>query len=216
MALATYSDLQDQVTNWMARSGLSGQAADFITLAEARLNRELNPVEVDVTLTGTTSSREIDISAESMVEPIALFLAETGLDEVELTKKQDGTFPYSVINGRPRYWAIDNTNIDFDCPLSGDYPFRFRYRQRFALSDSAPTNWLLTNHPDVYLAATLIWSGLYTRNNPIVSSFVEVLRDGVPSVANIIAQSSRAVLTTDTALQRMGRRSYYDGTYDLS
>jgi hypothetical protein len=215
MALANYTDLKTAVTNWMAKSSLSGQAADFITLAEAALNRELNPVESDTTLTGTNGSRTISISAYSVVEPIALFLAETGRDEVELTKKQDGTFPYSVISGRPRYWSIDGTNIDFDCPLSGAYPFRFRARTRFALSDAAPTNWLLTNHPDVYLAATLLWSGLYTRNNPIMQNFAAILTEGIPQVRNIIAQSNRGVLTVDIALQRIGRRSYYDGTHDL-
>lgn len=40
MSLATYSDLQTQVANWLARSGdtnISNNAADFITLAEARI-----------------------------------------------------------------------------------------------------------------------------------------------------------------------------------
>lgn len=216
MAIANYADLQNQVGNWMARSDLAGDAPDFITLAEAALNRELGPVVTDVTLTGTLDSRRIDIAAQNCVEPIALFLAETGRNEVELTKKQDGTFPYSVTSGRPRYWAIEGTNIDFDRPLDGAYPFRFTLRQRFALSDASPTNWLLTNHPDVYLAAVLLWSGLFTRDNPVMTSFVAVLQEGVPSVRNIIAQSNRAVLTTDTALQRIGRGwHYYDGLNDL-
>ena len=41
MAISTYAELQTAVTDWMARSDLSGNAADFITLGEARLNRKL-------------------------------------------------------------------------------------------------------------------------------------------------------------------------------
>jgi hypothetical protein len=215
MALATYSDLQGQITNWMANSGLSGQAADFITLAEAALNRELPAVEVDQTLTGTASSNAIDISGYAVVQPIALFLAETGYDEVLLQPQREGTFPVRVTEDRPTMWSIDGTNINFDCPLSDAYPFRFRYRQRFALSDAAQTNWLLTNHPDVYLAACLVWSGLYKRNDPIVSNFAQVLATGVPAVKNIIAQKSRGVLTVDPALQRTGIYTYNDWANQL-
>jgi hypothetical protein len=202
MAITTYSELQTAVTNWMARSDLGGEAADFIALAEARLNRELKPVVSDIDLTGTIDSNRIDISAHSVVSPMALFLAESGSDEVPLLRKMDGTFPYLDASGRPSIWSIDGTNtyIDFDRPLDAEYPFRFRARTRFALSDSAPTNWLLTNHPDVYLAATLVWSGLFTRTDSVVSSFVAILDDGIDGVRNQLAQQNRAVLTVDPAL----------------
>ncbi len=206
MALANYTDLQGQVTNWMANSGLSGQAADFITLAEATLNRELKPVIADVTLTGVIDSRRIDISASSVVTPIALFFAETGYDEEPILKQQDGTFAYLAESGRPSVWASDdNANyIDFDRPLDQEYPFRLRCRQRFALSDSQPTNWLLTNHPDVYLAAVLVWSGMYKRNSDIPANMSAVLQTGIPAVRNIIAQQNRAPLTVDSALISAG------------
>jgi hypothetical protein len=208
MAIATYTDIQGQITNWMANAGLSGQAADFITLAEATLNRELGAVEVDQSLTGTVSSNVIDISTYSVVEPIALFVAETGMDEVLVTPQAEGTYPVSATEGYPQYWSIDGTNINFDCPLDQAYPFRFRYRQRFSLSDANPTNWLLTNHPDVYLAAVLVWSGMYKRNQDIPSNMSAVLSAGIPAVKREIAQRKRGTLKVDPALLRSGRLSY--------
>lgn len=205
MAISTYDDLKTAVTTWMTRDDLAGSAADYITLAEAALNRELNPVETDVTLTGTLDSRRIDISAQSCVEPIALFLAQSGYDEIEITRKEDGTFPYLITSGYPRFWSIDGTNIDFDCPLDQAYPFRFRLRQRFALSDAVPTNWLLTNHPDVYLAAVLVWGGLFIRNDSAMTRWASILNSAIPSVRNIIAQSNRGTLTVDPALMRRNR-----------
>lgn len=211
MAIANYTDLKTSVTDWMARSDLSGDAADFITLAEARLNRELNPVETDSTITGTTSSRRIDVSDLSVEEPIALFLAESDLNEIQLTQKGDGTFPYLTTSGRPSYWALDSNNdyIDFDRPLDGEYPFRFRYSQRFALSDSSPTNWLLTNHPDVYLAAVLVWGGLFIRDTPYAVQFKAVLEESIPEIRHQIAQSKRGTLTVDRGLLQIGRRQYF-------
>ena len=212
MALANYDDLKAAVAAWMTRSDMAGQAADFITLGEAALNRELPAVETDTPLTGVVDSRRIDISAVPIIKPIALFLTDPNLfNELQLTPKADGTFTYQSTSGQPRYWAIDGTNIDFDCPLDQAYTFRFRNSQRFALSDTSPTNWLLTNHPDVYLAAVLVWGGVFTRNPSYLALYAPILDTALPSVRNVIAQQKRAELTVDPALQSIGRRAYYGG-----
>src|SRR5687768_4793703 len=117
MALANYTELQAAALDWMTRAGQTGQTADWVTLGEAELNRELGAIETDTTLTGVADSRRIDISAVAIVQPIALYLAESGRDEVFINPKADGTFPYLTTSGRPTAWAIDGTNIDFDRPL---------------------------------------------------------------------------------------------------
>lgn len=217
MAIATYSDLKTKVASWGRRSGNAtfvSEVPDIITFAESRLNRELPAVETDQALTGTADSRRIDISAYAVVEPIALFLAETNMDEREVSLRADGTFPYLTSAGRPRLAAIDGTNIDFDCPLDQAYPFRFRYRQRFALSDAAPTNWLLTNHPDIYLAAALMWGAGYREDWQNGAAFKAILDEGIPSVRNIIAQKKRGVLTVDPALSSRYARTISNWTND--
>jgi hypothetical protein len=203
MALSNYTELQASVLDWMVRAGQTGQVVDWIALAEARLNRELGPVETDTTLTGVVDSRRIDISAVPIVQPIALFLAEVGSDEVRINPAADGTFPYLTTSGRPTKWAIDGTNIDFDRPLDSAYPFRFRYRQRFALATSS-TNWLLTNHPDVYLAASIVWGSAYNKNLSEASAWKQLLDEAIPSIKSSIAQSKRAVLTVDPGLASRG------------
>lgn len=195
----------------MVRAGQTGQVVDWITLAEARLNRELGAVETDTTLTGVLDSRRIDISSLSIVQPIALFLAETGRDEVRVNPAADGTFAYLSTSGRPAKWAIDGTNIDFDRPLDSAYPFRFRYRQRFALATSSP-NWLLTNHPDVYLAASIVWGSAYNKNLSEAAAWKQLLDEAIPSIKSTIAQSKRATLTVDPALVSRGTFSLSDWT----
>lgn len=213
MALSNYTELQASALDWMTRAGQTGQVADWITLAEARLNRDLGAVETDATINGVSGSRRIDISALAMVQPIALFLAEVGNDEVFITPKADGTFPYLEDVGRPRVWALDGANIDFDRILDGAYPFRLRYRQRFNLAASS-TNWLLTNHPDVYLAATLMWGAGYNEDWSNGSVWKGILEEAIPSIRSTIAQSKRSVSTVDRGLAMMGRssRSGWDGS----
>lgn len=211
MALGTFDDLKAAVTRWLARSDLAGDAKDFITLGEAGLNRELPAVETDTTLTGTIGSRVISISSIALVEPRGLFLIDpdTG-EESKLTPLTDGTFPYFSENSSPQSWSIDGDNIKFDYPLDQAYQFRFEFQQRFALSVAAPTNWLLTNHPDVYLAAVLVWGGIFTRNSARGTTFAAVLDSALPSVRNIIAQKKRALLRVDNALRDISRMYYHE------
>jgi hypothetical protein len=212
MSFSTKATLKTAVIDWLARSDVTANGDDQITLAEARLNRDLGEILTEQTLTGVLSSTEISVSSYSVARPINLFLAETGLDEVELTPKMDGTFPRSVVTGRPSYWSYvaGSQKIIFDRPLSGAYPFRFKFRQRFSLAADGDTNWLLTYHPDIYLAASILWGGLYTQDNPRMATFAAVLEQGIPSVKAYISAQNKAVLTVDPALAC--NRPFFDYT----
>ena len=216
MSISTYSELQTAITDWMDRADLSGNAEDFITLAEASLNRELEAVEADVTLTGTASSRTIDISAYNVIEGINLWLTDPdGEDEeIRLTPKAAGTFPQTSDTQQPEIWALDGDYITFDSLLDQAYTFRFRYQGRFALSDASPTNDLLTNHPDVYLAACIVWGGLYTKDQSSIQVYATALDSFIKKTKTHLAQRKRSQLTVDPTLSliRSNRRGYYDGT----
>ncbi len=210
MALSTYAELQASVLDWMKRASQSANAPDWITLAEARLNRELGPVETDASRTGTVDSRVISISALTIVQPIALWFTEAGGgDERPLQMQSAGNMAYVETSGRPRMWCVDSTtSIKLDRPCDTEYAFRFRFRERFALSDSSTTNWLLTNHPDIYLAASLMWGGGYNEDWPNGSVWKSVLDEAIPQVKHVIAQSKRGMLRTDPALNMRRRATY--------
>lgn len=213
MALSTFSDLKASVSTWLARSDMAGMAEDFITLAEGQLNRALDPVEATATITATPASRTIDVTAHAVEEPIALFMADAlNGDEREVLKKADGTFPYVADANEPHIWAYSNNTITFDRPADQAYSFRFLFTQRFNLSNSAPTNWLLTYHPDIYLAAVLIWGNILKRSGDEATPFVMVLEQGLPAVKRQLAQSKRGVLTVDPALSSIGRNHYWNFT----
>lgn len=206
MAIDNFTDLRAAVANWMARADVAGQAEEFIQLAEARLNREIKGVETDATITGSVGSLSIDVSAQSVEAPIALFLIRDE-DEYQITPKAAGTFARLSVDGPPRYFSFDKNDetIEFERQLDSAYSFRLRYEQYFGLSDDAPTNWLLTNHPDVYLAAVLVWGGLFTKDSNYAVQFQTVLNTGLPEVKSAIAQTKRALLTVDEGLQRVQR-----------
>jgi hypothetical protein len=199
MALANYTDLQAALASWLARTDLTTAIVDVIALGEAGLNRELGAIETNTTLTGTLNSRTVSISSLAFVSSIALFIVETSGDETEIMQQAEGTYPRSGTSGPPSWFSIDGTNIIFDRPLDVAYSIRFRYRQKFNLATTA-TNWLLTNHPDVYLAACMVWGAGYIRDAATGMNFKALLDEGLPSVKSIIARNKRGRLIVDAGL----------------
>jgi hypothetical protein len=208
MPFNNYTELQASITDWMARSDVTGLATDFITLGEAGLNRELNQVGTTATLTGVSGQDYIDISSLSLIEPRSLFIEDTDA-EYEMTKMELGTFTKHEFSGRPSIWAIEGSKITFDRELDQAYPFRFVYTGRFALSDAAPTNEFLTENPDLYMAASIVWGSVYVRSGTDISLWSNMLGAFLESVKHTEAKKARGDMVVDPALLVIGRR-YYD------
>ncbi len=78
MAIGTYAQLQTALAAYLDET--MDLAADFITLAESRINRDLGMLRtawVDDTLSGTPGSRLIALPSD-FVEAQALFLTTSG------------------------------------------------------------------------------------------------------------------------------------------
>ncbi len=208
MAISTYAELKTAIANWLERSGdttISANAGDFIALAESRLNRALalRAMETETTLTGTASSRSLVLPAD-FVEPKSLFLTTFGT-QGRLRPFLAGTEPLSTANGTPTAWTVNGTNIDLDRPCDQAHSFLFRYRRSFALSDGAPTNWLLSNHPDAYLFAALIEANIFLGDNEAAVGWELRLGQALGQIADKEGRSkSRATLVTDPALGAAG------------
>ena len=206
--MTAYQDLQDDVVKFAFRNGdeeFEGAVKRFIQLGEAALNRELPLLqqEIDAPLTGVIGSRFLTLPSD-FVEPVSLHLLSGGGYQ-ELRPDVAGEMPLQQSNGWPNAWAINGSNIQIDTPCDQAHSFTFRYRAKFALSDANPTNWLIENHPDVYLAASLGWGAAFMRDDPELSKWKTLAQEAVDSIG---WQASRSRLTTmvvdDALLARRG------------
>lgn len=203
MAISNYTELKAAVSDWMARTDVSGNAADFISLAEARLCRLLGMVSIDAQLSGGAGDTSISVSSLNVVKPVALHIVVFG-SEVTMTPRPLGSFSNTDVSSQPSFWAFENWNsIDFNCPLDTDYTFRLTYQSRFALSDAEPTNRLLIDSPDIYLAAAMVWGNVYVKD-AIGAQWKGMLDEFILEQRNINAQRKRSVLTVDPALSSIG------------
>ncbi len=68
---------------------------------------------------------------------------------------EDRKFPNGYVTGQPVVYTIVGDAIQFGPTPDAVYTVSLDYYQRFAALSTTPTNWLLTNHPGVYLFGAL-------------------------------------------------------------
>lgn len=154
MALSNYTELKAAVAQWMRRADLTAEIPDYITLAEKKIVKllKIRGQETETTLTPNSGDSTVALPSD-YGSPIALWNALS--DRIKINQVMPEALEYDDTPGTPDYWAVDGANIRFDCRLDGAIPFAFRYVKTFELSDVNPTNFILTEWPDVYLYGAL-------------------------------------------------------------
>ncbi|MDO8408889.1 MAG: hypothetical protein Q7S93_02340 [Phenylobacterium sp.] len=171
MALMTYDDLKTAVADWLERSDLAGRAGDFITLAEARMNRELRlaVMESEASLVAPPGARSLDLPADCR-EALGLW-REDGALRAPMRYRPAGLLPRSDVGGRPNYWSLEGRAIVLERPCDQETSFVLRQVGRLALGAEAPSNAVLAEHPDLYLFAALAEACPYLRDGEMAGHF---------------------------------------------
>ena len=151
MALTSYAELQASAADWLNRTDLTTQIADFITLAEADMNLVLveNKMETAATVAiasglGTLPDDCLDILTVTMPNGDVL---------VPETDREADKFESS---GTSAAVTVSGSSLRIIPPGDASYNVTLRYRQKVpALSDSNSSNWVLASHPNAYLFGTL-------------------------------------------------------------
>lgn len=157
--IETYGGLQSYLTNHLQLDqDTVDSLADFIRLAEYRLSRLVLGPERETTDTLTTTAA---------TQTVALPTDFRQMKQLKLNG--DPSYPLAQVTlnvvegmdyqGRPQTFSIANQQIYLG-PIPDDaYTLRISYIQKLAaLTADNPTNWLLTDHADVYvyMAAAVI------------------------------------------------------------
>lgn len=193
MSISTYAELQSAVASWLKRTDLTTQIPDFIRLAEIRIKSvlDIRTLETTADLLTTPSSATVALPSD-FKSPIALWLADINPQE-QLNQLLPQALPYNDTPNRPQYWAIDGLNLRFQCPANDTYPLKFRYSQLFELSDAHPTNYVLTDFPDVYLFGALFESADYTFDDASAMKWNAKFLDAVQRCNNQEASNNKNV-----------------------
>lgn len=154
--ITSYATLVDAIVDRMNDSALDDFAPEFIQLAEALFNRELNNLDMEGTATLDLTSAATTVSLPTDYKGLrSLHLDDHGpltqLGPVDFqTRWADDS------RAEPEDFAIFGGVIHFGPMPDGDYTATMTYlRTLTGLSATSTTNWLLEQHPDLYLYGAL-------------------------------------------------------------
>lgn len=171
MAISTWTELKAAVASWSHRSDLTTIIPDCITLAEARMNDMLvlKNMESDEPLTLTLNQNYVTLPT-GFVSPLAFWLVVTS-ERLPLQMVLPQALPYYSTAAQPSFWAVDATNVRFECPADSAYSAYLRCIKQSNLGASVATNYLLTKRPDVYLAGSMVEVAKYLRNPALLATW---------------------------------------------
>lgn len=168
MALDTFANLKLSIEAWLDDADTyDGAVDDIILMAESEFNRRLRVPEMEVRSQASLSGQYLALP-DDFLQLRAIYLlndAYIRLDQLPLTQLRVDYAAYTT--GQPRAYAINDGQFVFGPQPDTTYTAEIVYYAKIpALSVSNTTNWLLTAHPDLYLAQCMALGELFGWNDP--------------------------------------------------
>ena len=168
MALDSFANLKTSIADWLNRSDLTAIIPDFITLAEAQLNRELRHYKMHNKATANIET-QYSATPTDWLQSVRFHLNDTSATLLkqtspeEIAKLRDGN---DNTTGKPQYYSIVGDLIEVWPTPDLTYTGELLYYQKIpALSDSNTSNWLLAMSPDAYLYGSLLQATPYLKDD---------------------------------------------------
>lgn len=185
MALTTYTELKTAIADFLNRDDLTAAIPTFISLAESQINRDVRHWKMENRATATIDSQYLTRPSD-WVETIRFHITSDGTRTLDLLSAQamsDKRQGAEDVTGIPRYYRHSENQFELFPSPSGPYESELLYYQKVpALSDSNTSNWLLTDHPDVYLYGALTHSAPYLAEDERVAIWVQIYSAAVARV----------------------------------
>jgi hypothetical protein len=163
--ITNYAQLQQAVIDKSHRNDLAHKVPDFIRTAEAKLYRAapfLATVKV-VAVNAVSGDYSLPLPADFMTTGEISEMTESGLQPLKYVPADAMTAPQRA--ARPDRYAIAGGKVVFNCFFDQARQYQLKYQGADYLSESNPTNWLLSSHPDIYLAAALFELATFTQDD---------------------------------------------------
>ena len=196
MAFNTYSALKTSIANYLGRTDLTNQIPDFITLAEARLQRELRtrPMLKSATANMTGGDNTIGLPTD-FLEMRDLFTQ--GNPRMPVSYMSPSAFTRNARateSGRPVDYSVIGSEMNFAPIPDGNYVLEMLYYAKpTVLSDTNSSNVFLANYPDLLLYGALAQAEPYLMNDARLATW-----------ASLYASTVELITTSDDSSEYNG------------
>ncbi|MDB5541980.1 MAG: hypothetical protein JWQ89_3707 [Devosia sp.] len=188
--ITDYTSLQAEIASWIHRSDLSASIPTFISMAEAKMNGDLESrsMEVRVTLVcnpdGTLNARLVTLPNDVLEMRRLLLMNEPAVVlEYKSPDQLVADNGFQLSPGCPLDFTVIANSIELSPPPDKAYPLELVYKQRLpVLSGTNTTNWALLQNPNLYLFGALLASVPFTKNTTDAPTFAAEYQKAVETV----------------------------------
>jgi len=185
MALTTYDELKDSIADFLNRDDLTSVIPDFITLAEADMNRGLRHWRQEKRSTAELDTQYSAIPADFM-EAIRFYITSNDTSPLELISQSemvDRRYRSGDTSGKPAYYAVTAGEIEVYPTPDGTYDAELYYYSRItALSASNTSNWVLEYFADAYLYGALVHSAPYLKDDERAQVWASLYANAISAI----------------------------------
>lgn len=172
MTIATFSELQASIADFLLRDDLTAAIPSFIRLAEASIDRDLRHWRQEKRSVAQLDAQYSAIPADYL-RPIRLQITDAPTGEVAPISNSQMLQLRGDRNdrvGRPTHYTLTAGSLELYPTPDITYNASLVYYGRIAaLSNTNTTNWLLTEAPDAYLYGALMHSAPYLKDDARVT-----------------------------------------------
>lgn len=163
----TYAQLVIAIGSFLNRQDLDAVIPTFVQLAEARMNRVIRTRSMEYRVSAVIDTQFSTLPVD-FLEMRNIQINDNPVIALEyVTPQQADKLRASGIEGKPRYFSVVANRLELiPAPATGTVVEMVYYQSLQALNDASPSNWLLTNHPDIYLYGSLVQAALYLKDDP--------------------------------------------------
>jgi hypothetical protein len=186
MSFSNYSALQTTIASYLGRTDLTAMIPTFITLAEARLQRELRtrPMLKSATATMTGGDNTIGLPTD-FLEMRDLFTQ--GNPRMPVSYMSPSAFTRNARateSGRPVDYSVIGSEMNFAPIPDGAYVLEMLYYYKpDVLSTSNASNVFLANYPDLLLYGSLAQAEPYLMNDARLATWASLYASTLELIA---------------------------------
>jgi hypothetical protein len=180
MSFSTYSALQTTIASYLGRTDLTAMIPTFITLAEARLQRELRTRQMLKSATATMTGGDNTVGLPTdFLEMRDLFVQ--GNPRMPVSYMSPSAFTRNARateSGRPVDYSVIGSEMNFAPIPDGAYVLEMLYYYKpEVLSSTNASNVFLANYPDLLLYGSLAQAEPYLMNDARLAVWASLYAD---------------------------------------
>lgn len=185
--IETFQGLKAWVLEVLDRDDLDAVIDKMVRMAEYHLRRQILSIQRETTATLSATGETVLLPTDFVALRNAYLATDPPVQLSQLAPTVlKSRYPAT---GQPLGYAIGNGVLILGPAPDGPYNVQIRYIQNLPyLSDTNPTNWLLSSHADVYVYATLLQADAYIQDDPRLGIWKSALEE---AIANINEQGNR-------------------------